>query len=219
MTKVCTFDCLYCQYGWTDFSCLERAEYPAPEQVVRALESALDKLSTPPRYITFSGNGEPTLHPGFGRIVDLVNSARDGRAPETGTAILSNSTTVSSPEIRKSLSRLDLRIMKLDAGSEKMFASYSRPAPGITIEEITEGLVALDDVTIQSLFTKGPSGNFAEPNITEWIARLKRISPVLVQVYTLDRGFPSREIEKLEREELEEIRSRLENAGIPAQAF
>ena len=218
-TKVCTFDCLYCQYGWTDFSCLETAVYPAPEKVVEALEAALGALPAPPRYITFSGNGEPTLYPEFARIVDLVNAARDGRAPDAGTAILSNSTTVVRPEIREALSKLDLRIMKLDAGTEETFESYSRPAPGISLEEITEGLAALDDVTIQSLFTKGPAGNFTGRNITEWIDRLKRIGPVMVQIYSLDRGVPSREIEKLGVEELGSIRDRLAAEGIPAEIF
>ena len=109
--------------------------------------------------------------------------------------------------------------MKLDAGTPGIFASYSRPAPGFTLEQVVEGLAALDDVTIQSLFTKGTSGNYTEENIAAWIERLKRIEPLLVQVYSLDRGFPSREIEKLSPEELDGVVGRLEGAGIPARAF
>jgi len=217
--KICSFDCLYCQYGWTDFSLIESAAFPGPEEVRKALEEALERLPEQPRWITFSGNGEPTLHPDFGRIVDIVMEVRDRLAPGTGTAILSNSTTVHRPEIREALSRLDIRIMKLDAGTPEMFDSYSRPAPGFTLEQTVEGLVALNDVTIQSLFTKGRSGNYTEENIEAWIGRLKRIEPITVQVYSLDRGFPSREIEKLIPGELEGIVERLEGAGIPAQAF
>jgi wyosine [tRNA(Phe)-imidazoG37] synthetase (radical SAM superfamily) len=217
--KVCSFDCLYCQYGWTDFSMMEGAKYPTPDEVRAALTAALEKPPKPPRWITFSGNGEPTLHPEFGRIVDIVNEVRDERAPDAGTAILSNSSTVHRPEVREALSKLDLRIMKLDAGTEEMLKLYSRPAAGITLEGIVQGLSALDDVTIQSLFTKGPSGNFTEENIAAWIGQLKQIEPVLVQIYSLDRGFPSREIEKLEREELEAIGARLEAEGISAKTF
>jgi wyosine [tRNA(Phe)-imidazoG37] synthetase (radical SAM superfamily) len=217
--KICSFDCLYCQYGWTDFSLMENAEYPRPEEAGKALEEALDRLSEPPRWITFSGNGEPTLHPEFGRIVDLVIEVRDSRAPGAGTAILSNSTTVHRPEIREALEKLDLRIMKLDAGTPDAFASYNRPAQGITLEIVVEGLAELDDVTIQSLFTKGPAGNSSEGHISAWIEHLKRIEPVMVQIYSLDRGFPSREIGELDPEELEEIRARLEAEGIPAKVF
>ncbi len=217
--KVCSFDCLYCQYGWTDFALMESAVFPKPEEVRKALEEALEKLEEPPRWITFSGNGEPTLHPDFGRIVDIVIEVRDRLASGTGTAILSNSTTVHRPEIREALAKLDLRIMKLDAGTPEVFASYSRPAPGFTLEQVVEGLSALDDVTIQALFTTGTSGNYTEANIEAWIERLRRIEPVMVQVYSLDRGFPSREIEKLTHAELEGIVARLEKAGIPARAF
>ena len=217
--KTCSFDCLYCQYGWTDFALVETAEYPKPEEVRKALETALEELKEPPRWITFSGNGEPTLHPEFDHIVDIVIAVRDERAPSSGTAILSNSTMVHRPEIRKALAKLDLRIMKLDAGTPEMFASYSRPAPGFTFDRLLEGLAALDDVTIQSLFTKGTSGNFSEENIAAWIGCLKSIDPVMVQIYSLDRGFPSREIEKLTPGELEGIERRLKEEGIPAQAF
>ena len=217
--KTCSFDCLYCQYGWTDFALMENANFPSTEDVKKALEEALDTLPEPPRWITFSGNGEPTLHPDFGSIVDIVIGVRDERAKGTGTAILSNSTTVHRPEIREALSKLDLRIMKLDAGTPEMFASYSRPAPGYTFDQVIEGLAALDEVTIQSLFTKGKSGNFTEENVAAWIGHMKRIEPLLVQVYSLDRGFPSREIEKLTRGELEGIVRRLKEEDIPARAF
>jgi wyosine [tRNA(Phe)-imidazoG37] synthetase (radical SAM superfamily) len=217
--KICSFDCLYCQYGWTDFALMESAVFPGPDEVRKAIEDALEKLPEQPHWITFSGNGEATLHPDFGRIVDIVIDVRDRFVPDTGTAILSNSTTVHRREIREALAKLDLRIMKLDAGTEEMFASYSRPASGFTLDQVVDGLAALDDVTIQSLFTKGTSGNFTEANMAAWIERLKRIEPLLVQVYSLDRGFPSREIEKLSGQELDAIVKKLEEAGIPARAF
>lgn len=217
--KVCTFDCLYCQYGWTDFSTMENADFPKPPAVAEALKKSLGSLPALPRYITFSGNGEPTLHPAFGEIVDDVIRIRNEYAPDSHTAILSNSSTVHCPEIRGALSKLDLRIMKLDAGDPDMFGSYNRPAQGMSIGQMMEGLVALDDVTIQSLFTKGPSGNFSEPNLTDWVARLRAITPRLVQLYTLDRGYPSRAIEVLERDELDSIQARLEGEGIPAETF
>ncbi len=217
--KVCSFDCLYCQYGWTDFSKMATASFPATGEARDALVSALKSPHPHLDYITFSGNGEPTLHPDFAGMVDIMTGARDDLAPDAGTAILSNSTTVPRPDIRDALSKLDLRIMKLDAGEPGMYESYNRPAPGTSIDEITDGLAALDDVTIQSLFTKGPGGNLTEGNLADWIERLERISPVLVQIYTLDRGFPSRDIEKLDREELESVRFRVQGEGIKAQVF
>ena len=45
----------------------------------------------PPAWLTFSGNGEPTLHPAFPEIVDRIISLRDRALPQARTAILSNS--------------------------------------------------------------------------------------------------------------------------------
>ena len=63
--KLCCFDCVYCQYGATtscDPSTLAK-DLPAVDQVVAAVEDALKRLPEPPAWLTFSGNGEPTLHP------------------------------------------------------------------------------------------------------------------------------------------------------------
>ena len=100
-----------------------------------------------------------------------------------------------------------------------MSIHIGQQAPDFTLDQVVDGLAALEDVTIQSLFTKGTSGNYTEENIAAWIDCLKRIEPVMVQIYSLDRGFPSREIEKLTLEELEGIVRGLEEAGILARAF
>ena len=75
--KVCSFDCVYCQYGYTHDLNLHpmRAELPKPPEVFEAVEAALKK----PRsmdYLTFSGNGEPTIHPDFPEIVRGVKATR-----------------------------------------------------------------------------------------------------------------------------------------------
>ncbi|HVP58413.1 MAG TPA: radical SAM protein, partial [bacterium] len=196
-TKVCSFNCLYCQYGWTDFKMLENCAalaLPTREQVVSALEAALRRLPTPPAFITFSGNGEPTLHPDFGRIVESVVEVRNRLAPHARTAILSNSTTVAERGVREALKRLDVRIMKLDAGTAEKLASYNQPAPGIDLDSVLRGLSGLKDVTLQALFTGGPMGNASASEVKAWIGRVKSLAPRAVQIYSLARGYPSREI-------------------------
>lgn len=85
---------------------------------------------------------------------------RDKLAPELKTVVLSNSPIVSSKEIRESLSKLEVRIMKLDCGLPEIFKKYNQPCPGVVLEQITEGLAQLPDVIIQTLFTSGRNGNF-----------------------------------------------------------
>lgn len=220
--KTCTFDCTYCQYGWTDQQVL-RGEKPTtfPEvSIVReAVREALTRLREPPAYITFSGNGEPTLHPDFPRLVDEINTLRGQHAPLARTAILSNSTTAYRPGVQGALTRLDHRIMKLDAGTETTFRRFNRPAPGLVLDQIVEGLAALPRVTIQALFAGGPEGNADPGEIEAWLALLSRISPLLVQIYTLDRDVPGSGIEDLPPSVLEAIAAQVRQLGFPAEVF
>jgi wyosine [tRNA(Phe)-imidazoG37] synthetase (radical SAM superfamily) len=220
--KVCTFNCLYCQYGWTDYGPLAspgQIDFPSRRQVAEAIEKALKEAASPPDYITFSGNGEPTIHPDFPGIVDDVIEIRNRLAPAARTAVLSNSTTVTDPRIRQALSRLDMRIMKLDAGSEERLAAYNQPASGYCLNAIVKGLAALKDVTLQALFTAGSAGNSSEQDVAAWIEQVRAIRPAAVQIYTLDRGYPSGDIGPLERNKLEAIGERLRAAGVRVEVF
>jgi hypothetical protein len=268
--KVCSFDCVYCQYGWTRVRKIGddlRSSIPKAEDVVGAVETALKELPSPPAYITLSGHGEPSLHPDFPGIVESVRKTRDRLAPGAKTAILSNSSTVTVERVRRTLARLDMRIMKLDCGTEEVFQGYSRPAAGVLLEGITEGLAELSrlaPVTIQALWAGGPGGNLSmsaedddsrrvarssirgaqssqsdsskqgrqigspvcfmsletrSAEIDAWLERLKRIRPAFVQVYSLDRDTPAKNLRKLGEDELEMIAAKAQAAGIPASAF
>jgi wyosine [tRNA(Phe)-imidazoG37] synthetase (radical SAM superfamily) len=220
--KICNFDCRYCQYGWTDRAFLKAMtaeDYPSVPDVLDAVSATLAALSEPPHYITFSGNGEPTLHPHFGAIVEGVSDARDRLAPAARTAILSNSSRVGISEVREALARLDVRIMKLDAGSEACFRRYNRPVDGLKLETVVEGLKALPDVTLQTLLTGGAAGNLADAEIEAWLGRVVGIRPRTVQLYTLDREAPDRDLVPATPAELSAVRAGVEERGIRAEVF
>ena len=220
--KVCSFNCLYCQYGWTGIHRMDGGSdipFPSVSEILKSLEETLASLSPPPAYITFSGNGEPTLHPDFGKIVDGVIEVRDRLLSSSKTAILSNSTRVSDSAVRKALSKLDARIMKFECGAEESFCKYNQPCQGVRLDGVIAGLTQLGDVTIQALFTKGSAGNFDDKNLRLWLAKVRQIGPVLVQLYTLDRGTPSRKIYPLHREELNGIKTQLEAENIRAEFY
>jgi len=220
--KLCSFNCVYCQYGWTKIHTRKAGRgsaLPSVEAVKEALREALTTMAAPPAYITFSGNGEPSLHPDFGQIVEEANALRDQLAPEAKTAVLSNSSLVSDASIREALSKLDLRIMKLDCGSEKTFKRYNQPCPGVELEAITAGLACLNDVTIQTLVSSGDAGNLEPENIIAWIERLKRIKPSAIQLYTLDRGYPANNLKPATEDELKRIKAQVEKAGLSIHIY
>jgi len=220
--KVCTFNCVYCQYGWTHIhgdNLDDPALWPETEVILLALENTLKEILIQPDYITFSGNGEPTLHPHFPQLVEGVNHLRDRLAPRAKTAVLSNSTTVPKRSISRAIEKLDVRIMKLDCGNDQCFQKYNHPVKGIGLKQIVRALKTLKDVTIQSLFSGGAAGNYNSTNLQDWVAQILEIQPEMVQVYTLDRGYPSDEIYPVSRGDLQEIKQKLTQAGVVAEIY
>ena len=220
--KICSFNCLYCQYGWTAIHTKEVKEpaiWPKISEILENVREALTNITLKPSYITFSGNGEPTLHPDFPQLVEGVIELRNNYSQNSKTAILSNSTTVSDPKIRMAISQLDVKIMKLDCGSEQCFKRYNVPCKGINFTDVVSGLKLLNEVTIQTLITRGPSGNYREDYLEGWLNILSEINPVLVQIYSLDRGYPSEKILPMDQKDMLVLRERLLQNNINTEVY
>jgi len=220
--KICSLDCLYCQYGYTRVSMADLGDpgnYFSVAEILSALENSVMERGEVINAITLSGNGESTLHPAFPEIVEGIIRIRDAHLPGIKTVILSNSTTLESEAVRSALIHLDQRIMKLDCGTEECFQRFNRPVTGVSIATITEYLRRLGNVIIQTMFCSGSEGNSEPDEVDNWIWRLKAIKPSVVQIYSLDRPFPSRRITSLNRESLEKIADKVRKAGVQADVF
>lgn len=222
--KLCTFNCLYCHYGWTNrhtkdtSGCL--GDLPTVNQVRDALKGWLKENPDQLGYITFSGNGEPCLHPEFDRMVEVALEARDEMVPEAKVAVLSNSTCLDKDAVRSGLKRLDLRIMKLDCGTGDVFREINRPCPDVRFEEVARGLQKLEDIIIQSVFVSGRVNNTEEAQVEAWVERLSQIKPREVQIYSIDRPSADKGLTLVERGELNRIARRAEKAfGISVKVF
>lgn len=224
--KRCPFDCVYCQYGWTRDVAVRlspgTAGLPTPAEVERAVARALESLPALPAYLTFSGNGEPTLHPDFPEMVDRMAAIRTRFGGGMRTALLSNSAGAEDPDVRAALARLDVLIMKLDCGTEDVFRRYNRPARAITLEAITEGLRMVAErapVTVQALVAAGSAGNLDEAEAQAWIERLVAIGPAAVQLYTLARDWPSNDLSPAPESSLRTLADLARARGVPVTVF
>jgi wyosine [tRNA(Phe)-imidazoG37] synthetase (radical SAM superfamily) len=225
--KLCSFNCLYCQYGWTEkikFPPAERLkELPSVDAVVSALESALVALAREHQTIdaiSICGNGEPTLHPALADVVVAAKRLRDRYQPKACVAILSNSSTVGDPSVRAALELLDFRIMKFDAGSEETFRRLNHPAVPVYMGEIVAGLRALKKIFLQSCFIKGRVTNTDPDSVGLWIEKVRDILPLGVQIYSLDRETADKKIETVSLNTLQWIANEVRwRAGVPAEAF
>ncbi len=225
--KLCSFNCIYCQYGWTKKSTLSTAkqlkDLPAVSEVAPALETALQQLAHRGEKIdsiTVCGNGEPTLYPDLAEVIETAKRLRDRYQPQARVAILSNSSTVGDKAVREALDLLELKIMKFDAGSEEMFRRLNHPVAPIYMGEIVAGLKELKNIFIQSLFVQGRVTNADPDSVDLWIERVRHIRPLGVHVYTLDREPADKKVEKVSLATLQWIANQARwRAGVPAEVY
>jgi len=213
--KLCSFDCIYCQYGWTDVCTTDIADclgdFPTPDNFAIALESAL-RTQKEIYNITFSGNGEPTLHPRFERLVNIARELKQQYFPQARLGILSNSSTAHNPRVFSALTRLDFKIMKLDAGSPETFRRINRPGKGVDYASIVGGLKSLENVTLQTMFIDGTISNIGEREVSEWTERVGEMRPLKAQIYSLHRPPAEQSLCEVPIERLREIATQAEKA-------
>lgn len=226
--KFCTFNCIYCECGWTHEKSLHDVRLPAMEEVLGKLELKLKEMKESgahPDAITFAGNGEPTIHPKFPEILEEVIRLRDIYFPEAGVSVLSNASTLDRPAVFNALLKTGDSILKLDAGTEAMFRLINDPRTGITLKSIIEKLKAFKGrLIIQTLFLRGTINgrridNTAEPEISRWLEHIRDIRPKYVMIYPIDRATPLETLEKVPFSELKMIADKVEKLGIKAQVY
>ena len=222
-SKVCNFDCIYCECGSSSTRGVG-PKFAALNHVVDSLEQTLSGFALQCRsvdYITFAGNGEPTLHPHFEQIVDKVIYLKEKLMPGAKVAVLSNATTLHKSSVVRALQRVDKRVLKLDAGNEDTFQCIDRPLGGTTLSKVCHTLknVFNGDLSIQSMFLRGTVNghridNTKESEVKAWIDRLIEIGPSEVMLYSLDRDPAMDTLEKVPGEELKAIARQLHHHGL-----
>lgn len=221
-SKLCSFDCIYCECGWNDEHPGKR-RFNSREDVRTMLDETLAKMvadGTPPDVITFAGNGEPTLHPEFEQVIDDTIALRDKHCPSAKVSVLSNATQIHRDDVRRALLRVDNNILKLDSAFDATVQLINKPQGGYTVERTVELLKAFQgELIVQTMFLRGEYlgqrvDNTTNEEVEAWLKLIKEISPKQVMVYSLDRDTPCQTLEKVEKEELREIAARVEALGI-----
>jgi len=191
----------------------------------QTLEQMKQRHETPDS-ITFSGNGEPTLHPDFSAIIDDTIALRNQYFPSAVITVLSNSTTLDKEPVFEALKKVDNNTMKLDAGTEKTFRQIDRCFnKEMTLDRITDNLCRFQgDLIIQTLFLRGRYDgehidNTSEAEVAAWLKRLERIRPRKALLYPIDRATPAKDLEYIARPELEKIAEKVRALNIETLTF
>ena len=221
--KLCSFNCVYCHYGLTDKLSHKMgpfiADLPDFDRVIKEVDDIL-KSKEEFDYLTFSGNGEPTLYPKFTELAAEIARLRDHYRPSVKIALLSNSTGLIHAGVRQAVDRIDMPVFKLDAGSKEKFKSINRPAKGIGFEKIVDQLAALGGIVLQTVFLDGTPGNIGDSDIKTYFEKVKHIKPRAVHIYSIDRPVPNPDIKRVQPGKLKEIaRYGKEKTGVRVIAF
>lgn len=221
-SKLCTFDCIYCECGFNQ--AVSHPVLPTVEEVSEALENKLRTLAGEhivPDVITFSGNGEPTLHPAFLPIMEQTCHLRDEWCEKAKVSVLSNSTQLFRSDVMEALRLADKRIMKLDSAIDVTMHLIDQPVnKGLDVETILTYLESFQgDFTLQTCLLRGEYkghviDNTRDKEVEAWWRAVERVRPREVMLYVIDRETPVKTLEKIDRERMEEIAKPLRERGI-----
>ena len=208
--KACNYDCTYCEFGPSTVQ--PRADFPAPADVVDAVDAALFRHPDVDT-IVVAGMGEPTLHPAFAPIAQGLWDLRLRRAPGTSLALVSNGSTLNRLDVMYSLSRFDVRCMKLDAGDETTFRLMN--APMVSLGRLIADLRFVSQLTLQSRFVRDETrgiDNTAPAALDAWLEAVARVKPVAVDISALHRPV----LTPVPATVLEKIAERVRGLGVAA---
>ncbi|MDD1749327.1 MAG: radical SAM protein [Methanothrix sp.] len=195
--KTCNLDCVYCELGRTACTTSCRDRFVPPQKVIKEIEQ---RRGEPFDHLTFAGSGEPTLSLDLGEIVTRAKNIVD-----SPVAVITNSTLLSNPAVRKEVAAADVVLPSLDAASQKAFLSINRPASGLQAAEMIQGLKDFrkefsGEIWLEVMLVRGINDQEAE-----LIARAaESTQPDRIQLNTVVRP-PAEPVEALSEEEMQRM--------------
>ncbi len=202
-SKICNYDCIYCEVGRTVSKTLERKEYVDADEILKELYQFLEKTQFKIDIVTFSGSGEPTLHSRLGYLIREIKN--NTRFP---VAVLTNGSLLWMKEVREELMEADIVIPSLDAVTPEIFKKVNQPHPDITPDMVIEGEAIFGrsfrgKYWLEVLIVKNV--NDRESEYRKIAEAVRYIDPDRVQLNTVVRPPGQGRAEPVSRRELEKL--------------
>ncbi len=173
-SKTCNYSCVYCQLGRTDHFTNTRKDFFDPEEILKEIFQSVSENKSGIDYITFVGEGEPTLCKSLGY---LINQAKSTHLP---VAVITNGALLYDKDVRIDLKNADVVLPSLDAGCQETFTRINRPYKGINFEMMIDGLKKFSEMRngqlwIEIMLVKNL--NDSEEEILKIESILKEVNP------------------------------------------
>jgi len=134
-SKTCSYNCVYCQLGRTNRVQVKRESFYPRDKILAEIEELIGK-GNKIDYITFVGDGEPTLCKDLGWLI-----AQCKQQWQISVAVITNGSLLFIEEVRQDLMKSDVVLPSLDAGNDEIFRKINRPHHGIKFNTMLDGLV------------------------------------------------------------------------------
>ncbi|MDD5691664.1 MAG: radical SAM protein [Candidatus Omnitrophica bacterium] len=210
--KTCNLNCIYCQWGRTSATVSGRREYADPDEIIAELKLWLrknPKTAKELKFVTFSGLGEPTLNTQIGKLIRRVRSLTS-----RSIAVITNSTLLGNPRVRKALMGADLVVPSLDAVDEKIFRRIDRPNPAIKLNKMISGLISFGKefrgkLWLEIMLVSGVNDGIGHINKLKSVIRA--VNPDKIQLNSPVRKTAEKDVLCVPRAKLEKIKKILGN--------
>jgi len=133
-SKTCTYSCVYCQLGHTKQLRARRGSFFPKERILAEIVNSVPQDGID--YVTFVGDGEPTLSNDLGWLIR--HTKKELQLP---VAVITNGSLLFHEDVRDDLNQADVAIPSLDACSERVFRIINRPHRNIRFKQILQGLI------------------------------------------------------------------------------
>ncbi len=132
--KTCSYSCVYCQLGRTDRRRITRDSFYPRENILQQIVEC--QQVGPVDYVTFVGDGEPTLCQDLGWLIRQTKSKLN-----LPVAVITNGSLLVHEDVRTDLAAADVVMPSLDAGAERSFRAINRPHKDLSFAAIVEGQI------------------------------------------------------------------------------
>jgi wyosine [tRNA(Phe)-imidazoG37] synthetase (radical SAM superfamily) len=214
--KACSYDCLYCDLGFTEVRMRElkaQVSFPTVAEVGEAFRARLTALRDANEgidNIAIVGNGDPLVYPDLEDVIEILVKIRDELSPGKPLVIMTNGAQIESRRRAQALNKLDERYVKLDAGSDALMKRINNPLIRANVSKVISSVRQLRDTVIQTMFIQGVLDNTTPVHIEDWIECIGLIKPKSVQIYSLARVPAMSGLVKVPEDRLDIIAAQLE---------
>ncbi len=180
-SKTCNYRCVYCQLGRTTHFTNTRREFFPCNAIFEELQASLHKIDKLD-YITFVGEGEPTLYKKLGCLIKKTK-----RITSYPVCVITNGSLLHKKVVRKELQLADVVLPTFDVGNKYLFRKINRPHKTIHFTQLVEGLQQFrkefsNQIWLEIMLIRGMNDS---PEVLEEIRTyLDRFQPDQVQINT-----------------------------------